>query len=427
MAEQKTQVETKLRTAAAALAPAGQFLAYVGRRFAYDGALTTASALSYTTILSLVPLLAVALALLAAFPTFEGAREQLQDWVFRNFVPSMGQVVQSYLSRFVAKAGQLTAAGIVGLSVTAVMLLVTIEGSMNQIFRVAKDRPPLSRLLVYWTGLTLGPLLLGASFSLSGYFVTVETWAIQWRLSGLLATVTRWLPNLILVGTFALMYFAVPNRRVRLADALWGGLVAGLLFALLRFGFGFYVASARTYQSVYGALATLPIFLIWMYLSWTVVLLGAELVAALPEWRGGQRRVSGGSPHRLRLGLGLAVLEALFKGAQDGKPVSRRALLTHTAAQERPLLDVLDRLTKHGFVARVQKGDYALVRDLASTTLYDFVQALDLGLGPQDGEGLRGPWRGLLAGHIHAADLGSQSALTLNLRELLLQVTEDEK
>ncbi len=401
-----------------------RFLAYVARRFNHDGALTTASALSYTTLLSLVPLIAVALAMLAAFPVFDVARADLQAWIFQNFVPAVGEVVQRNIARFVEKAGQLTAAGIVGLAVTAIMLLVTIEGALNRIFRVAKDRAPVSRLLVYWTSLTLGPLLLGASFSLSGYFTAVESWAVQWGLRGALATVTRWLPNLLLVVTFALLYFAVPNRRVRLADALWGGLLAGLMFAALRWGFGYYVASAKVYQSVYGALSTLPIFLVWMYLSWLVILLGAELTAALPEWRAGRRDVATTAPHRRRLGLGLQVLEMLFEHAQTGKPVRRKDLLARTAAEERALMSVMDRLLRHDFCARTSNGGYVLTRDLASTTLYDFIQALDLGIGPDDADGLSARWSSLVKDNILAADRGEHAALDLNLRELILKAVE---
>ena len=151
---------------------------YVARRFQRDGASRVAASLSYTSLLSLVPLMAIALAMLAAFPVFDDIRAQIQGWVFQNFVPAVGEVVQKQVTRFIANAGKLTAAGVVGLALTAIMLLVTIEGAMNAVFRVARDRSPLSRLLVYWTVVTLGPLLIGLSLSLQGYLTAASRWAV---------------------------------------------------------------------------------------------------------------------------------------------------------------------------------------------------------------------------------------------------------
>lgn len=409
-------IAEKKRRLSGRLSELWQFLTFLWERFNHDGVARMASALSYTSLLALVPLLAIALAMFAAFPVFRDLRDRFQEIVFRNFVPHVGAVVQEQVARFVDKAGELTAAGVVGLSVTAILLLVTIETSLNAIFRVEQPRSMLSRLLVYWTTLTLGPMLIGASFSLTD-FAAVGQWA-EWLIpSGLLAYI---LPTLLVMVAFALLYFAVPNRRVHLRDAAVGGFVAGLVFAALRGGFGYYVASARTYQTVYGAISSIPIFLVWMYLSWAVTLLGAEIAAAMPEWRAGRWLREGPLPPRNRLGLALEVLAVLFRGALDGgKGVTREALLERTAAPEEPLRATLRRLRDTGFVARTVGGRYVLSRDLEAATLYDLVERLDLGLGTGRIEGPPADWQGRAQSLIDAVDRADREVLGLSLRDLL--------
>lgn len=393
------------------------FLIFLWERFNRDGVPRMASALSYTSLLALVPLLAIGLAMFAAFPVFRGLRNRFQEEIFQNFVPHVGAAVQEQVAHFVDKAGELTAAGIVGLSVTAIMLLVTIETSLNMIFRVEQARSVMSRLLVYWTSLTLGPLLIGASFSLTGYFAAVGRWAEGIAPPSLAAGL---LPNLLIMIAFGLLYFAVPNRRVHPLDAAIGGIVAGLVFAALRSGFGFYVASARTYQTVYGAIATIPIFLVWMYLSWAVILLGAEIAAALPEWRAGRWLREGALPPRNRLALALEILDVLFRAALDGsKGATREALLDRTAAPEEPLRATLRRLRDTGFIARTVNGRYVLSRDLEAATLYDLVERLDLGLGRGSLEGPPADWQRRVQSLIDAVDRADREVLGLSLRDLL--------
>ncbi len=219
---------------------------YVQKRFRADGAFDMASSLSYTSLLSLVPLMAIALAILAAFPVFDGVRDTLQATLFRYVVPEVGEQVQSYVGEFVKNAGKLTAAGVIGLGVSAVLVLVSIESSLNQIFRVVTPRTALSRLLVYWTALTLGPLMLAASFSLSAWLYAASDWATRAGLWRLVRLVTHAAPGALLMVAFALLYLSVPNRRVRVADCGGRRDRRGLAFASLRWGFGLYVASAQT-------------------------------------------------------------------------------------------------------------------------------------------------------------------------------------
>lgn len=395
---------------------------YIAKRFRADGALDKASSLSYTSLLSLVPLLAIALAILAAFPVFDPVRGQLQAALFKNFVPEVGEQVQRYVATFVGNAGKLTAAGVVGLVVTAVTLLVTIESSLNAIFRVTTHRSPLSRLLVYWTAVTLGPLLIGSSFSMSAWFFAVQDWAAHEGLSGVVKMVTAAMPNLLLMLAFSLLYLAVPNRRVRLKDALAGGIAAGLAFAALRFGFGLYVSQARAYQSIYGAVAAVPIFLFWTYLSWAVVLFGAELTAALPEWRLTRSDLGGPISARRRLSLALTILAVLLEeNRMGGRGHGRRVLLDAVGEGERPFRFVLDRLVDKGYVIQTAGGRYVLGRDLRLVTLGDVAHLLDLGLGQGEMGDDSLPWVARIASRLDLAAEQQHKALDLPVIDVLDQ------
>ncbi len=248
-------------------------------RFNRDDALMRAAALSYTTLLSLVPLLAIGLAVLAAFPAFEGARSQMQSALVGNLVPEVGQQVRQSIDGFISNAGNLTAIGIVGLVVTAVLLLYSIEDAMNRIFCAHKIRTHMSRLLVYWTVLTLGPLLLAASLTVSDWlFTPLEGSSVLANLVAIGAGIFHFA---MMVALFTLLYAAMPARHVPLREASIGGAAASVGVAVLRFGFHIYVADLHAYQPLYGALAAVPIMLFWMYLAWAVILGGAELTAVL--------------------------------------------------------------------------------------------------------------------------------------------------
>ncbi|MBN2751124.1 MAG: YihY family inner membrane protein, partial [Rhodospirillaceae bacterium] len=276
---------TRLRTGLRKFAPGFDLALYVFARGQKDQFLRVAASLSYTSLIALVPLIAIAVAIFSAFPAFSSVRGQLEDFISQSMVPNAGQSVQVYLRQFINATGKLTTVGVVGLGATAILTLTTIETAFNAIFRVARQRPMVSRILVYWAILTLGPLLFGVSSSLSsGLFALHRTLA-----GGIFGDVFVWAflltPMVFSCAAFTLLYAAVPNRPVAWRDALIGGVVAAVLFASLRFGFARFVASGNTYRTLYGALAVIPLFLLSMYLSWAVILFGAVMTAALPEWR----------------------------------------------------------------------------------------------------------------------------------------------
>lgn len=394
------------------------FVAYVFDRFTRDSGLSMASALAYTTLLALVPMLAIGLAMLAAFPVFHDARQRLQEFAFTNFVPEVGDQVQQWVNRFLDNAGQLTALGIVGLSFTAVMLLLTIEGAINQIFRVEHARRLSARLFVYWTIITLGPLLVGTSLSLAGSLDAIGRAAEEKGIADL----ERWaavLPVVLVALAFAILYYAVPNRRVLVRDAAVGGLLAALAFMLLRWSFAIYIGSGRTYETLYGALAAVPIFLAWLYFSWVVVLLGAVITAALPEWRHGHLDRPGMLPAARRLALAADVLHCLYRDHRQGsRGISRRDLLALTGAGGEALHGVLHLLVQARFVARFNDGRYMLARDPDVVTLYDLVRTLDLRLAPEEGEAARTPWQDVLLRRLMTSDEAERNCLDLTLREL---------
>ncbi len=271
--------------AAAWLRKGRMFLAYGWRRFVEDRCPSVAAALSYTSLLALVPLAAIVFAVLAAVPLFDGARESINGFVFDNFVPHTGEQIAATFDGFVDNAGELKALGIAGLVIPAFMLLATIEATFNRIFRVVRHRRLPSRLVVYFVVLTLGPVALGVSVSLATNVAAAASWAgfdglsgLPWRLD--------WLgPALLIVAAFSVLYTVVPNREIAWRDAIAGGLCAGLLFSGLRWALGLYLENFPIYQTIYGALSAVPVFLIWMYLSWAAVLIGAVITATLSEWQ----------------------------------------------------------------------------------------------------------------------------------------------
>ncbi len=242
-----------------------------------------ASALSFSTILALVPLLAVVFSALSLFPIFETWSGAIQDFIYRNFLPALGDQVQQYLQEFSANTGQLTLWGLIFLLVTSLTLLATIEDAFNEIWQVKSGRSIGIRILVYWAMLTLGPILIAASLSMSSYLLSASILQEPGIVTSLKTQLLSFLPFILELVAFVLFYLAVPNCEVRFKHALIGGVMAALLFELAKFGFTQYLLRVTTYQLIYGALAALPVFLIWIYLSWLVVLIGAYITAAFGD------------------------------------------------------------------------------------------------------------------------------------------------
>lgn len=397
----------------------GAFAAYVWSRFVTERCLRMAASLSYTSLLAIVPLTAIAFAMLAAFPVFDGVREQLQSVLFANLLPDSAEAMSNYFDQFVRNTARLTAVGIVGLALTAVLLLSTVESSLNTIFRVTRPRPMVPRLLAFWALITLGPLLLGASFSLSTFFFAATQWLGLDILAGPMGRLTKSMPTVIIIVMLMFFYAVIPNRTVRLRAAAVGAVVAGLLFAGLRGVFGYYVASFPTYQTIYGAVSAVPIFLVWMYLSWTVVLLGAVLTASIGDWRlAGGRPTGDALSAGERLGAAVAVLARLALAARtSGGAVTRSRLLRTTRIGDAAMDRLLGELRNAMFVEHAAAGGWLLARDLTRSTLADLLDAMGMGIGDDmAGAAAAGSRLGMALADARA---NSQPALSVTLADLV--------
>lgn len=253
------------------------------KRFRSDRLTRHAAALAFSSLLALAPMLAIAFSMLSLFSSFEQMGSGLQDFMYQFLVPTAGEDLRQYLEQFAGQAGKLTVVSLVLFLLTALVLLSSIEQSFNDIWRVKQGRSFSARVTIYWALLSLGPLLMGASLAISTYFLSSSI-VNDVQFSDQIHSVgAALLPFLFEMLAFLLLYLVMPNVRVSLVHALVGALVAAFLFELSKRFFALYIVNFDSYQIVYGALSTLPIFLVWIYLSWVVALIGAEVVAVLQE------------------------------------------------------------------------------------------------------------------------------------------------
>ena len=321
-------------------------------RLRQDRLSVTASALTFTTVLALVPLFAVVLSVFTAFPLFGRLRDALEHWLINSLIPAgIADTVMGYLTQFATKASGLGALGFAALLFTAISLVLTIDHTLNAIWRVSAPRPLGQRILVYWAALTLGPLVLGASLAITSYVLTVSR---------------GWLPGIggganLMLGAaqfllmtlgLTLLYRFVPNTPVKPRHALAGALFAAIGLGLLKWGLGQYLARVPAYSVIYGAFATVPILLLWIYLSWLIVLFGAVIVAYLPTLLSGVARRGGGPGWDFQLAA--EVLRAL---AQARDTPARGLTLPQLAARLRvdalQLAPALDALRELDWVGRL--------------------------------------------------------------------------
>jgi membrane protein len=327
-----------------------------------------------------VPALAIILGMMAAFPAFDHLRIALQDAIVTNLVPDTGLKLNDALAAFVAAAGKLTLFGVVGLIFSAALLLLTIEGALNEIFRVIQPRTLRHRLLVFWAVMTIGPVLLGLGLSLLGYFAAPQ---IMERHAGplpdsiviLLGNLT---PSLLTWATLTFLFSIIPNRKLNRRDALIGGGIAALLLATLRYTFAFGITAMTSYQAIYGAIAAVPVFLVWTYLVWLAVLIGAVITAALPDWR--YARVGFGMSVTARMALALEVLSCLIAARRGGTGMTVEQMAKLIGAPDNVLTAVVKDLRTGLFVAPTDEGRWILSRDLDRTPLADLVHHFGLGL-----------------------------------------------
>ena len=347
------------------------FLAFLLKNFVDDRCQRSAAALSYTTLLSLVPLTAVVFSIFAAFPVFQSVAADIQDFVFKNFVPASGEVVQQYLEEFTSKASRLTAIGVTFLMLSALLLMNTIDAAINEIWHVTKPRKALPKFMVYWAVLTLGPVLMGASLAITSYVTSLPFFTETTLLSGLRAQVLIILPFLATTLACTLLYAVVPNTQVPLRYAAIGALVAAALFELAKKGFAFYVTTFPTYEMVYGALATIPVFLVWVYVSWLVILFGAEIAFSLVHFH--KQGVQGAAaPTGLKLLHDFRVIGQLWQSQCWGELLTLDDLLkADPFLDQASATEALERLARAGLVHLSTDQRWALSKDMSELTLAD--------------------------------------------------------
>ena len=359
-------------------------LAVLRKRFREDHLGLSASSLTFTTTLALVPLATVTLALFTAFPIFGTFKAALERYFIQSLVPeTIARPVLGALTTFALKANRLGVLSLIAVVVTALALMLTIDRTLNDIWRVRTPRPIAQRVLVYWAALTLGPLLLGMSLSLPSYLLAASRGFVRQTDDGL-SLFFDVLQSVLLAGGMAALYRYVPNTPVRWRQAWAGGIFVAIGFELAKSGFAWYLRVAPFYATIYGAFAAVPIFLLWIYSVWVIVLLGAVIVAYAPSlsMRIVHRPPSAG--HRFEFALAVLRLLAAERGGPE-RGLSANGLASALRADPLQIEPVLDALVRLDWVARLDEGERArhvLLVDPAQTLAQPLLAALLLEPSP---------------------------------------------
>ncbi len=389
------------------------FVPYIFQQFFARRTMQSASSLAYTTLLSLVPLIAVMFSFFSNLPVFKDLSEIIQEFVFSNFVPSFGQTIRDYLINFSIKASQLTTTGIILLVVIALMLMSTINSALDNIWHITKRRSLIGRFLVYWAILTLGPVLIGVGFYSTSYLLALPL-VDSVDTSRLLTLMPFYTTSI----AFTLLYILVPNTNVNTRHAIAGGVTAAILFELAKYTFGLYVKAVPTYQVIYGAMAVIPMFLIWIYVSWVIVLLGAQISYSLSVFR---MEDIGKHHSEIRWGFldAYQIIGELWLAQKQGTGRSVMQLkksgvrIAHTSMNE-----IFDLLIKANWINRNTSGQYYLIRDLGELTLLDLYKILPCKL-PNNMDRPANKWQKSLKGVLADSDASLAVALAIPVNKAL--------
>ncbi len=318
-------------------------------RFREDRLGLTASSLTFTTVIALVPLVTLILAVFTAFPVFSTMQATLQTWLVQSLVPdNIARSVLGYLTQFAAKASRLGAVGLIAFVVTALALIFTMDRTLNNIWRVRQMRPFAQRLLIYWAALTLGPVLLAASLTLTSYALSASRGLVG-AIPGGLRFLLDALEFAMLASGMAALYHYVPNTRVKWAHAWAGGVFVAIGFEVAKLLLSLYLRNVPTYSAVYGAFATVPILLLWFYIAWVIVLFGAVIAAYLPSLLSGVAR-RGGKPG-WNFQLAFEALQHLADArATDAKGLTRLQLAAYLRVDDLQLVRPLQALQEMDWI-----------------------------------------------------------------------------
>ncbi len=342
-------------------------------RFAQDRLGVTAGSLTFTTTIALVPMITVVLAVVTAFPVFNKFQDITQKWLVESLVPdNIARQVLGYLTLFAGKANKLGLAGLVALALSVLAMIFTIDRTLNAIWRVRRARPLGQRLLIYWTAMTVGPLVFGLSVSMSSYAISASK-SVVGGMPGGVGLLLDSVQFGMVATVMAAMFYYLPNTRVRWGHAWMGAVFVALCLELAKRLLGLYLSKVPTYSLVYGAFATVPILLIWIYIAWVIVLLGATLTAYVPSLLAGapRRRAGAGSEFQVALEI-LQALDAVRLEPAKGLGINALSVRLELAAQDlAPTLERLVAMDWIGLLSEEQGTEasarYVLLTDPEST------------------------------------------------------------
>jgi membrane protein len=338
---------------------------YLAQRFQLDRCQDNAAALTYMSLFALVPLLTVLYTMASAVPAFQGLESDIQNIIFENLIPETSEGLAEYLEDFSRQAKNLTGFGIAVLVATAVLMLRSVERAFNKIWRTRGNRSAVSSFLLYWAVLSLAPITIGLGLGVSTYLASFAHQLADWDIIGVVALLLRLLPFLLQILGFTLVYAAVPNCPVPLPHALVGGVLAAVSFNIARALFTKLVAGSSI-TFIYGAFAAVPLFLLWIYISWNIVLISAIVVHSLSAY---QSEAQARRPLMLK---GLEVLQTLWGSQNEGRSLRERDLLqgpTHSVDAESWQL-LRDCLLAKRVIIEDSGGKYLLARDLHALPLW---------------------------------------------------------
>ncbi len=347
-------------------AMAGSFVVHLAHRYRRDGCNESAAALTYMSLFAVVPLMTVTYAMFSLIPAFQGLGDQVQGLIFENLLPQSGSEVQRHLSQFSTQARKLSAFGGFILIVTSYLMLTNIEKTFNHIWGTAGGRKGLSSFLLYWGILSFGPLLLGIGLMMHTYLLSFKLVTNEVEIAGVSHQILEYLPWLMTWIAFTLLFIAVPNCKVSVRYALTGGLVSMLLFQSAKAAFGALVVDS-SYHTVYGAFTIVPVFLLWTYLCWMIILGGAELVRSLETFKAVYKGYN--FPN---LVAAVLVCWACWRGQQNGHSLSDKDVL-RCGVDEQHWLKLRTILLTGNVLVTTASGGYVLARDPAQLTLWELV------------------------------------------------------
>ncbi len=340
------------------------FLGYLVQRFNRDGCRQSAAALTYMSLFAIVPMLTLMYSMFSLIPAFQDAGSQVEQWIFSKVLPSSGQEISTYLTEFSTQARKLSSVGVVILMVTSYLMLANIEKTFNHIWGTDGGRRGLSGFLLYWAILSLGPLLLAAGMVMKTYLLSFSLIVDEVDALGISQYLFAYLPWLLSCMAFSLLFIAVPNCKVRTSHAIYGAVVTTVLFESAKALFGILVAHS-SYNNVYGAFAIIPLFLIWIYLLWMLILIGAEFVRSLETFS-----FEGQGKKLPDMVATLMVLWYCWQNQQRGASLSEQSMVAAGLDAEH-WKRLRNLLLEKRVLEKTASGQYVLIRDLSSHSIND--------------------------------------------------------